>query len=60
MRFARAGKVATDIQQIDVVDEVRKGLVGLEAINRELSKPSIVSKRSLPRQRRWRMSSRRS
>jgi len=35
----RAGKVATDIQQTDVVDEVRKGLlVGLEAINRELSK----------------------
>lgn len=35
----RAGKVATEIQQTDVVEEVRKGLlVGLEAINRELGK----------------------
>ncbi len=35
----RAEKVATDVQRIDVVEEMRKGfLVGLEAINRELGK----------------------
>jgi type II secretory pathway component PulF len=35
----RATRVAEDVQKTDVVEEVRKGiLVGLEAINRELSK----------------------
>jgi hypothetical protein len=35
----RATRVADDFQKTDVIEEVRKGLlVGLEAINRELSK----------------------
>lgn len=35
----RATRVAEDVQKTDVIEEVRKGLlVGLEAINRELSK----------------------
>jgi hypothetical protein len=35
----KAAKVAEDVQNTDVVEEVRKGLlVGLEAINRELGK----------------------